>query len=222
MESISIIHPSRQRPAMAYQTAHKWLSSRSASNNIPFEYILSIDTTDPTIESYHQLFQDLSKNFEGIKICVNNNKSCIDASNKGAEYSKNNLLILVSDDFDCFESWDIWLLHCLKDKKDYIVKTSDGIQNRIITLPIMDREYYNRFGYIYYPEYEHMFCDTEMTEVAHILGRVIDLQDSIIIFHHNHYCVRRGNYDEISDKNEKTWNQGETLFNFRKQHNFFL
>lgn len=225
MESISIIHPSRQRPLMAYETAQRWLSTRT-SKEIPFEYILSIDTSDTTLHLYKELFEVLSKSFDGIKICVNDNKSCIEASNSGAKISSNNLMILISDDFDCFQGWDTWLLEKLKDKEDYIVKTSDLYQPRLITLPIMDRTYYNRFGYIYYYEYEHLFCDTEMTEVAHLLDKVIDLQDGVHYFIHKHWTigVDVGGIpkDEISEKNDSTWNQGETLFNERKKNNFDL
>jgi len=225
MESISIIHPSRQRPLMAYETAQRWLSTRT-SKEIPFEYILSIDITDTTLHLYKELFEVLSKSFDGIKICVNDNKSCIEASNSGANISENNLIILVSDDFDCFEGLDTWLLEKLKDKEDYIVKTSDLYQPTLITLPIMDRTYYNRFGYIYYYEYEHLFCDTEMTEVAHLLDKVIDLQDGVHYFIHKHWTigVDVGGIpkDEISEKNDATWNQGETLFNERKKNNFDL
>jgi hypothetical protein len=63
MESISIIHPSRQRPLMAYETAHRWLSTRT-SKEIDFEYILSIDTTDTTLELYNQLFEVLSNLYQ--------------------------------------------------------------------------------------------------------------------------------------------------------------
>jgi len=221
MESISIIHPSRQRPLMAYETAHRWLSTRT-SKEIPFEYILSIDTTDTTLQLYKDLFEVLSRSFDGIKICVNDNKSCIEASNSGAKISTNNLMILVSDDFDCFYGWDTWLLEKLKDRQDYIVKTSDLYQPRLITLPIMDRTYYNRFGYIYYYEYQHLFCDTEMTEVAYLLDKVIDLQDGVHHFIHKHWTIGGIPQDEISEKNERTWVQGETLFNERKKINFNL
>ena len=220
MNSISIIHPSRQRPQMALITATKWLCC--ASKETKLEYILSIDETDPTLDLYFGLFTSLKKEYSNIKFCVKNNKSCIDASNNGALVSENNIIILVSDDFDCFEGWDVWLMEKLDGKKDYVVKTSDMLQKWLITLPIMDREYYNRFGYIYYPGYKHLFCDTEMTEVGHLLGRVIDLQDGEHHFRHKHWTAGLMQRDIVNEKNDATWNQGETLFNERKQINFEL
>jgi hypothetical protein len=81
----------------------------------------------------------------------------------------------------------------------------------------MDRAYYTRFGYVYYPGYRHMFCDQEMTAVGHLLGKVIDLD---MTFEHMHYSVGKSNYDEINRKNDATWSQGEALFNERLKTNF--
>ena len=89
------------------------------------------------------------------------------------------------------------------------MKTQDGGQPWIITLPILDRTYYNRFGWIYNPRFEHLFADTEMSHVADLLGRKIDLP---ITFRHNHYTSGRSPKDEINEKNDKTWNQGEAVY----------
>lgn len=214
--SISIIHPSRCRPDLAFYIAEKWLNL--SSKEYPIEYYLSIDTTDPTKEKYISYFSQK----KAIKIVQNDNKSAIEAINNAAKLTKNNLIVVVSDDFDCFQDWDKWLFGYLQEYEDYIVKTKDGIQTHLITLPIMDRKYYNRFGYIYYPEYLHMFCDTEMTDVGHILGRVIDLQDPNYQFTHRHPVAGLMQRDEIHEKNDATWNQGEELYKLRKSHNFYL
>jgi len=67
-----------------------------------------------------------------------------------------------------------------------------------------------------------MFCDTEMTDVAHILGRVIDLQDPNYQFTHMHPVAGLMQKDAIHEKNDATWNQGEEIYKSRKSHNFYL
>ena len=84
------------------------------------------------------------------------NKNLVDAANNGAKICTGDLPILISDDFDCPENWDLLLLDAIKDKQDFVLKTFDGIQKWIVTLPIMDRIYYEKQGYIYHPEYQHM------------------------------------------------------------------
>jgi hypothetical protein len=158
------------------------------------------------------------------KIKYNNNWSAMEAINVVAPQSIGNLIVVVSDDFDCFEGWDEYLLSHLQGDSDYIVKTSDGYMNSdwLITLPIMDRAYYNRFGYVYHPEYKHMWSDTEMTTVGHMLGKIIDLQNSNAVFKHRHYSINEMHKDAVNEKNDATWNQGKSLFLERFDRDFDL
>jgi hypothetical protein len=201
---ISIIHPSRSRPKQAGVTLTKWLISADNPQNI--EYIFSLDLDDP-----------MRKQYKGQKIIANNNTSAIAAINYAAHYATGDLLIVVSDDFDCLPHWDTVLLSALKGKVDFLVKTPDGIQPTLITLPIMDRTYYNRFGYIYYPGYQHMWSDQEMTAVGMMLGRVINVN---LLFEHKHYSTGKFKKDAISKRNDSTWNQGKQLFHERLKSNF--
>lgn len=203
---ISILHASRSRPQMAHNTRHKWLSSALYPQNI--EYILSLDDDDPLISKYDTPF-----------ICNDTNRSAIDAFNRAAEQSMGQLLIAISDDFDCPLHWDKLLIDAIGDRTDFCAKTDDGQQSWIITLPIMDRVYYERFGYIYHPEYNHLFCDTEMTHVADMLGRKVTLP---ITFPHNHYTTGVNAKDAVNVKNDATWAQGEALYLERMKRNFYL
>lgn len=198
---ISIIHPSRHRIKQALRTRHNWISRAE----MPIEYLFSFDCDDDTIP----------KSVNGLMLP---NKSAIEAINNAVKFVSGDLIIVVSDDFsEPPKGWDRMLLNQLEGCSDFIVKTQDGIQKTLITLPIMDREYYNRFGYIYYPEYQHLFADTEMTVVGHMLGKVIN---SNILIPHYHYSTGMTQKDAINEKNDATNAQGEALFNKRKEINF--
>lgn len=204
---ISLIHPSRSRPKEALTTSAAWLSR--AYNSLYIEYILSLDTSDPRLNDYHDALRKQS--------IVNDNRSAIQAINKAAEKATGDLLIVISDDFSCEQDWDVKLLDALHGKEDFIVKTPDGYQKTLITLPIMDRKYYERFGYIYHPDYKHLWCDTEMTVVGHMLGRVIDVD---VLFEHMHHSLGKSKKDKISEKNDATWQQGKRVFHERLKSNF--
>lgn len=215
---ISIIHPSRQRPELALMTAKNWLEklSNEGKRMLNWEYILSIDESDPDKEKYRLI------NCFGLepqfKVVVNDNNTAIEAINNAAKVTTGDLLIVVSDDFDCPQNWDTDLLNYLKGKSDFVVKTWDGLQPWIMTLPIMDRVYYERFGYIYNPGYKHMFCDTEMSHVADLLDKAIIVP---MTFQHNHYSQPGGlKRDAITTKNDRTWAQGEKLYLERLYRNF--
>lgn len=208
---LSIIHPSRSRPEQAYVTFRKWAERAADWGN--FEYILTVD-----IDQYDIYYSFFYKVMHKVKLMSRDNKSAIEAINVcTANVATGDIFIVVSDDFDCPEHWDILLLQALEGKSDFIVKTQDGLQKTLITLPIMDRKYYNRFGYIYHPDYIHMHCDEEMTIVGHMLGKVITLD---LLFPHNHYSTGKMAMDAINVKNNATWAHGQATIDRRAKDNF--
>ena len=49
----------------------------------------------------------------------------------------------------------------------------DGWRKDLNTLCIIGRKYYERFGYIYHPDYKSFWCDAEFTEVANKLKKQV-------------------------------------------------
>lgn len=207
---ISIIHPSRSRPELSLKTIYKWISWAVTGP----EVIISIDESDPRKMDYIEYASKLD-----VKLICNDNRSAIDAINQGAKAATGDIFIVVSDDTDCFERWDEAILKEVEGKTDWIMKCDDGIQDWLITMTLMDRTYYNRFGYIYHPDYKHLWADTELTAVADLTGRVIK---SKLLFRHIHPCIKLAPKDELYERNDKTWTQGEKLFNARLKKKFGL
>lgn len=200
---ISLIHPSRNRPEQAAETAKHWLSNMFSVLNLA-DYTLSIDSTDSKLNDYKEKF------IGGFNVIISDNNNVVEAANIGAKQAKGDILVLVSDDFECYPDWDIDLINHFTEHKNNVLKTNDGLQGWIVTLPIMDREYYESCGYIYYPEYKHMFCDTEMTHKAELEGKLHKRMD--LLFKHNHYTQGETKKDEVNDKANLTWEQGEKIY----------
>jgi TusA-related sulfurtransferase len=195
MIKYSLIHPTRSRAKKSRETMLKWVRNMKYKS---FELIVSLDADDPELDNYRIMYP------KGTYI-VNKNRSCVDAINNAAKVSDGEILIVVSDDSDCVENWDEMLEKELDGKYDYVLKTDDSIQGYIITLPLLDRVYYNRFGYIYHPDFEHMFCDTYMTCVADITGRKIT---SNLMFKHLNDTIK----DDLRKRTDGTWQQGQDTF----------
>jgi glycosyltransferase involved in cell wall biosynthesis len=191
--TISILHPTRSRPEKSEETTLKWLGRAGY-----VDLIVSVDSDDPKLNEYREIYSDDC-------LIVNKNRSCVDAINRAAEKATGDIFVVVSDDTDCFPGWDTALLKEVEGKTDWILKTDDGIQPYIITMPCMDRAYYNRTGYIYHPDFEHMFCDTYMTCVADITGRKIT---SNLIFKHLNDTIK----DDLRKRTDGTWQQGQDTF----------
>lgn len=201
---ISIIHPSRSRAGQSYRTAMSWISNAGCH----VEHILSLDVDDPKIGEYATIDKKI----------VLPNKSAIEAINNAAQNARGDIFIVLSDDFECFPNWGKTLEILMAGQADWIIKTQDGIQEWVITLPIMEISYYQRFGYIYHPDYEHGWCDTEMTCVAELTGRKVVKN---LFFKHNHHSVG-GAKDSVSEKCDATFEQGRSVFMRRKAENFGL
>jgi hypothetical protein len=211
--AITVIHPSLKRPGMAFDTAKQWLDKTISSDNI--EYILSLSAHDPKLEDYYRLFAELPF----VQIIQDDNPTMIVSVNNAAKLAKGNLIVVTSDDFDCPDGWDVSLILATQYIEDFVLKTDDDIQPTLITLPIMDKAYYNQFGYVYYPGYEHLFCDTELAAVAFMQDKLYRVP---LTFHHRHHSRGESPKDEVSEKNDATWEQGRKLFLSRKTNNFGL
>lgn len=212
---VTLIHPSRSRVNKAVVAARYWLGNAGEA----VQYILSVDSDDPQLSWYTAELNAIKSIWPTSYLLISENRSAIDAINNAAKEAEGNVIVVMSDDFDCPSQWATSLLRCVEGRTDWIAKTNDGIQRWIITLPIMDRAYYDRFGYIYHPDYMHMFCDTHMTAVADLIGRKINLE---LRFPHNHYSVGKSDRDEINIRADKTWGQGEYTFMKHYRNNFGL
>lgn len=215
---ISLIHPSRSRPEKSFDTISKWADR--CLNKSQLQIIISLDADDVSsglyVINYGHLFTDqITPN-----IISNRNKNAVQAINIAANFAKGDILIVVSDDTDCPMHWDKILLDAIGNKKDFVMKTDDGIQKRTCTMPIMDWLYYMRFGYIYNPIYSHSWADTELTEVAYALGRIIVRND--IVFHHLHPEKTGEPKDELYKRNDLTHDRDRPIYQQRKKINFGL
>lgn len=200
---ISVVHPSRNRPERAHKCWFNMVSKQSEDNEI--EYILSLDSDEPQIEKYEQLFGS-----HKVKVIFRANNYAIQAMNAGAQYATGDIIVGISDDFDTMpRNWDNAIVNTLPLDQPHLLKTFDGAQKWICTLPIMNRKLYQQLGYLYNPEYLHMFADTHLSSICDLLGVTIYRND--ILFPHNHY-TNKNNKDEVNTRNDSTWEQGENKY----------
>lgn len=208
----SLIHPSRSRPDKSFATISKW-SERFVSGYGPFELIVSVDADDNKLKEYKEKYSERH-------LIINDNKSTVSAINNAAKIASGDIFIVVSDDSDCPNEWNEILMDAIGESKDFVMKTDDGIQKRIITMTIMDRLYFERDGYIYNPIYDHSWADTELTEVAHLRRRVITRMD--IKFLHLHPEVTKEPKDDLYKRNDLTHDRDRHIYQKRKSLNFGL
>jgi hypothetical protein len=201
----SLLHPSRSRPVKSFSATQDWLNSAVGKD---FELIVSVDENDPYKDDYFRLYT--KSNGYNVRIVANNNSNAVQAINNAAKAAQGEVLIVVSDDTGVLRAWDKVINSAIGTHTDFVLKVYDGIQDYLVTMPILDRVYYNRFGYVYYPEFAHMFCDTYLTHVADALGVLIIRND--ILIPHLHYSVKKSEKDEVTKRADSTFNAGKELY----------
>ena len=108
---------------------------------------------------------------------------------------------------------------------DQYIHFNDGNQKaNVCTMHIVGRDYYNRFMYIYHPDYISLWCDVENDMVAKQLGCYKYMGDNKVIFRHLHPAWGFGVHDEQYKKTEsrEMWEKDEQTFNKHKLNNFGL
>jgi glycosyltransferase involved in cell wall biosynthesis len=208
---ISLIHPSRGRPQKAFETCNKWLNS--AGTHV--KYLLSIDTTDPKKDEYQRLFED-------YPVFEYDNKSVVEAMNNGAKYATGDILIFLTDDFDCPDNWALSVLKEFESEdRPLLVKIDDCLQKfdvPVLTMPIMNRKLYETLGYFFHPEYKSMFCDEGLFWTVRKLGALKNAPH--LKFEHKHVSVGKSPDDETYRNSAKNWEQGKAVFAKHKAMGF--
>ena len=209
---ISLIHPSRGRPKKAVDTAIKWVRN-SGIDVTQIDYILSLDSSDPKLNEYW-----IEWDCEIIK----DNKSVVEATNRAAVESKGDILIYLSDDFDCPNNWAQLVIEEFKGATGpMLLKVDDCLQKfqiPVLTIPIMNRELYELLGYFWHPDYQSMFCDVDLYYTVQKLGALKFAPH--LKFPHNHVSIGKAENDETYRRSASNWNQGQEVFNRRKAAGF--
>lgn len=211
---ISLIHPSRGRPEKALETYNNWMKKSScykSQSGEGYEHILCLDFDDPQWRKYP------------YARCIGNHTSVVHATNAGAALAKGDILVYMSDDFDCPDDWDYLLINEFRafGNNPALVKVDDCLQQfhvPVLTIPIVNRAFYERVGYFWYPEYKSMFCDEDLYWTARKLESL--RMAPHLKFPHNHVSVGKAPDDETYRRSAANWDQGKAVFARRKAAGF--
>ena len=216
--------PTRGRPEKFFSVLDQYIEKANDLSKIAF--LISMDADDSTMNN-NIIISRLESYKNKIKIVYffGQSKSKIQAVNADMEKVQGwDIVLLASDDMvPVVKGYD----HVIRsDMNEYFRDTdgvlwyADGGQSNINTLSIIGKAFYNRFGYIYNPEYVSLWCDNEFTDVSRILKRTYK-SDKIII-EHQHPVYQKTEYDELYMKNESYYNVDKETYMRRSAKNFDL
>lgn len=141
------------------------------------------DDDDVTLNSTHYLELQRDPN---IYFTHGRSNSKVHAINRGMEGWKGDIVVNMSDDMRFLvPGYDIKIINAFADNLDQFIHFPDGRVNHLLpTMSIMGRTYYERFNYIYHPQYFSLWCDNEAMDVAKKLGKWKYVPDRIFDHYH--------------------------------------
>jgi hypothetical protein len=187
------------------------------------EIIISADNDDITMNN--PIIRNVIERIPNVQIYFNDNKTKIEAVNADLKNINFDIVLLASDDMiPLVKGYDTIIKEKMKlhfPDTDGVLWFNDGYQgDKLNTLCILGKKYYNRFNYIYYPEYKSCWCDNEFMEVANKLKKQIYFND--IIIKHEHPDYGHGERDIIHQLNYENVGYDNKLYIDRKLKNFDL
>lgn len=214
--------PTKNRKNKFLQTLKKY--QNFLSNKCEVEFLISLDNDDEEMNS--DFVKQVLGQYTNLKYFFGESISKVHAVNRDLEKIESwDIVLLASDDMiPQVKGFDEIIVNKMKEiypDTDGILFFNDGFKkNELNTLCILGRKYYERFNYIYNPQYKSVYCDNEFTLVGNILGKQTYFDQ--VIIKHEHPDWGYGSRDNIHTSNLKNMNYDLNLFNSRKQNNFFL
>lgn len=157
-----------------------------ASDNDNIQYLVSYDLNDVSMT---YTIREHAQTYKNVTMVSGSSRNKIDACNRDIEKATAwDIVVLLSDDMICqVDGWDEILRKEFSKTLDLCVHHSDGYAgDRLQTMVIFGRQYFDRFGYLYHPEYISLFADNRQQDVAKILKKYKYYPR--VLFRHEHYA----------------------------------
>ena len=187
-EKILIKIPTRERPDKFFATLDKYVELLSGNHQI--EFVVSCDTDDVSMNNSETIKR--LKKYRNLFFYFSPRTNKIDAINRDIDKHLDfDVLIASSDDMvPKVENYDEIIIKNMKESFpdfDGVLNYHDGFYgHQLNTIPIIGKNFYQKFNYIYYPEYWSVCCDVELTIVSRLINKEACFEK--VLFEHQHPC----------------------------------
>ena len=183
MTHIILKYPTRHRPIKFMNNLDAYIAKASGKHKITVVVTMDIDDSSMNNNPLRYYMTNKIKGNIDVTFSYGNSEGKIAAINRGVPTTDWDIIISTADDMEPVEQgWDDIIVQdmlrefpnldgALNYNNDPRLesKGSEGFKT-LITLPVIGRKLYDRFGYIYHPAYKSEWCDNEQTEVFEKLG----------------------------------------------------
>jgi hypothetical protein len=194
----SLLHATARIP-WGWKKAHdEWMAS--ADDPTTIEYLLAIDAAEvPNLPVDFGAPWTDNSGTEGIDIIHAPVYGSAPVWNCAAKHATGKILITIADDWQPCPHWDTEIKKVIPDLNgEYVVEVSCGGEadvRRLMVFSILTRARYNRYGYIFHPDYLGLYADDDFTAMARRDNVVIDARH--LMLPHMHFTAGLSPIDPI-------------------------
>jgi hypothetical protein len=216
---ILIKFPTRGRSDKFFNVLDIYYQLSDNNDNITFQ--ITIDTDDETMNN--NIVLSKLNSYKNLNYTLGVSKNKIDAVNRDIIIGDWDIILLASDDMiPKVKGYDDIIRNKMTElypDTDGVLWFNDGNQgDKLNTLCILGKKYYERFNYIYHPDYTSLWADNEFMDVANLLNKQTYFND--VIIRHEHPDVGLGQRDFVHFDNIKFDYIDKEIYLKRKSNNF--
>jgi hypothetical protein len=216
---ILIKFPTRGRSDKFFNVLDIYYQLSDNNDNITFQ--ITIDTDDETMNN--NIVLSKLNSYKNLNYTLGVSKNKIDAVNRDIIIGDWDIILLASDDMiPKVKGYDDIIRNKMTElypDTDGVLWFNDGNQgDKLNTLCILGKMYYERFNYIYHPDYTSLWADNEFMDVANLLNKQTYFND--VIIRHEHPDVGLGQRDFVHFDNIKFDYIDKEIYLKRKSNNF--
>lgn len=201
---------SRSRPDKFFKAIEN-INTLSKTDHI---ILAKLDTDDKAMQDR---FDEVNRC--GAIIVWGHSKNKIDAINRDIPDGWDILVNMSDDMVFTKEGFDLDIIEAFNGDLDQFIHFPDGFTaERLCSMSIIGRDYYDRFGYVYHPDYVSLWCDNEAQDVAKDLGKYKFVNKNIFI--HDHPAWTGAKPDQQLIETQKYYRQDQRTYNKRKACGF--
>ena len=184
-----IKYPTRGRKIKFLSTLQKYYNFLSKKNDVTF--LITMDDDDSELNN--DFVREVLDTYDNLIYFYGDSNTKIEAINNDLDkVGEWDILLLASDDMiPSVKGYDEIIINEMKNNypdTDGVLWFNDGYQgNKLNTLCVLGKKYYERFGYIYHPSYKSVWSDNEFMSVANILNKQKYFEQTIIKHEHPDY-----------------------------------
>lgn len=166
------------------------------------------------------------QSYEKVIVYYGTSESKIFAINRDMVFAPHyDILVNFSDDIVITQyGFD----NIIREEMMYNYPSMDGVLHfkdknngdKLMTMSIMGKRYYDKFNYIYHPDYISLWSDNEAQQVAKILGKYTFVDK--LIYEHKHPAYNLAPMDEQYKLTESFYHIDGETFKKREANNFYL